>query len=514
VAEVAAGYLNFAIEAEGEKPSIRARVAELPERKREELSTKPQFAPVLLPAHLDALSQTSPAPCYEPSVDLFLHGLESGEPDVQVVWRADLDEGQPESWGEIVDLCPPVSAEAMSVPLTAFRRWIGGAEANPSASDLERNPTPDIPEKDFSKTNRQALAFRSGETVIISVADEIRPSDTLILPASAGGWNELGHVPSTADKDNSIDKAEEAQKIAKRRLVVRLHPSLLQDLPESPEKGQLLETLRTIKSQELDLDRVGFLQSMDAFKEALAHRGLLEILKLKKRPRIELYPDRTGVVLSGLLLPDSDDGQDEACNTEPVLLENHIKHVTDSIASSRTLVERHHEDFSQAADFHDHGKSDVRFQALLRGGNLQVARIAPELAKSGSLSISAAQRNQQRQHSGLPDGFRHELLSLLFLPEDASDLTRHLIASHHGYCRPFAPVVNDPDPPSAGFRALNVSAEKRKQNPAHHLGSGLSERFWRLNRRFGWWGLAYYEAVFRLADWSASASEMKKGGEL
>ena len=112
--------------------------------------------------------------------------------------------------------------------------------------------------------------------------------------------------------------------------------------------------------------------------------------------------------------------------------------------------------------------------------------------------------------AGHPKGARHELMSAAMLVgagTEADDidfeLLLHLVASHHGRCRPFAPVVEDADPVEVRYREWHGHSN----HGLERAGSGVSERFWRLTRRYGWYGLAYLEAVLRLADQRESEAE-------
>jgi CRISPR-associated endonuclease/helicase Cas3 len=92
-------------------------------------------------------------------------------------------------------------------------------------------------------------------------------------------------------------------------------------------------------------------------------------------------------------------------------------------------------------------------------------------------------------------------------------LALHLIATHHGYGRPFAPVVDDDWPPDVSLpmkeKLVLVTNAERLAHPPHALDSGITERFWQLTRQHGWWGLALLETVLRLADQRASANPAK-----
>jgi CRISPR-associated endonuclease/helicase Cas3 len=93
-------------------------------------------------------------------------------------------------------------------------------------------------------------------------------------------------------------------------------------------------------------------------------------------------------------------------------------------------------------------------------------------------------------NQALLDGYRHEFGSLpaaeadpalCALPPELRDLALHLIAAHHGHARPLIRHGGDT------ARAAEVAL-----------------RFARLQRRWGPWGLAWWETLLRAADTKAS----------
>jgi CRISPR-associated endonuclease/helicase Cas3 len=211
---------------------------------------------------------------------------------------------------------------------------------------------------------------------------------------------------------------------------------------------------------------------------------------------------------------DDDDARSEA--PKEVTLADHCAQVADAADKlARACLDEPTALLVKAAgQWHDAGKLDPRFQDVLRGG-------APDegggpLAKSPRKSRSRDQAVDIVEAAGLPQNFRHEMLSAQLtekfcdveMSADDRVLLLHLIASHHGHARPFAPVCEDDTPPALNMQFANgvieLSTEQRLLVPRHRLDSGVADRFWTLVRRFGWWGLVYREAILRLADWYAS----------
>lgn len=513
------GVVDFGVASRaGLGETVRERLMRLPAADALRRAAPP--SPTLLPTHLDILVQTSPVPSPDLDPHLFLHGKESGAADVQVVWRADLDGVLDEQdWIDIVAAFPPTSSEAMPVPLREFMGWWGGVSAPIDASDVEGMAV-DEGEADLkgAEAPRRALRWAGDDSRVFEGSQlRIRPGDTLVLPISAGGWNELGHIPA----DSKIDVAEWARFQMRRPWMLRLHSGVIkaQGWPETPSLSAIRDHLG-----EEDVRTAVLYELIEQYRREITNEThwIAQVLgTLPKRRSLNHYPGgQDGWVLTGTSA-EPDYGADESSSGGRISLEGHLADVAreaERFGSSLLgpgLMTR----CVEAARIHDLGKADPRFQILLHGGDSFAARMSPEaLAKGSPPRLSRIARSSLWKSSGLPDSFRHELVTLLLMEsrvEDGlDDIALHLVASHHGRCRPFAPVVLDDDGPTFRYNGWSLPAGKRTDRAAHRIDSGIADRFWRLTRRFGWWGLAYLETIFRLADWEASRNEqLESGGE-
>ena len=460
-----------------------------------------QNAPVLMPAHLDLLCQTSPEPAVIPEPALFLHGPQTEPEDVQVVWRMDLEaDGTEMQWINTVALCPPSAAEAIAMPVWAIRQWLRQQDAE-DVADVEG--LRDQGEERTRKRDggRPALLWRGPEdSRRLAGADEVKPGMTLVVPASYAGCDRWGWNPGSRDEVKDVG---DAVKLDLGRPMLRLNEKLATQWKYSA----LASNLRQAEDVS---DARGMLRAAATGPAepwvAKTIESLARRLKLIEAPDDEIWVAASGRVFEGETVWSS--GAEVALNTHLRGCEAWAARFADG------LPEKLFATIARAAALHDIGKADPRFQAWLRGGN----PIAPNelIAKSKKSGQNAAAIERARVLSGYPKGGRHELMSVALvsagLAESADvdhDLLLHLIGSHHGRCRPFAPVVDD----DGAFEVSYQGWRARTDHGLEAAGSRVSERFWLLLRRYGWYGLAYLEMLVRLADHRQSEQEQTGRGE-
>jgi CRISPR-associated endonuclease/helicase Cas3 len=160
------------------------------------------------------------------------------------------------------------------------------------------------------------------------------------------------------------------------------------------------------------------------------------------------------------------------------------------LAKAFTLPSVYADALALAARLHDEGKQTQRWQRAFRAPTGHV------YAKTkGPIDFN------------LLDGYRHEFGSLPHvendpdfqrLPADLKDLVLHLVAAHHGGARP---VISTRGCAEAPPSTLHLRARE------------VALRFARLQKRWGPWGLTWWEALLRAADQQASRDESGNGGE-
>jgi CRISPR-associated endonuclease/helicase Cas3 len=204
--------------------------------------------------------------------------------------------------------------------------------------------------------------------------------------------------------------------------------------------------------------------------------------------------DAVGRSWSWFTLPESADDDASKTARQPITWDHHTKDVVRNATRTADALLKERPDLHAAlivaAKFHDLGKKREVWQRSIgnptptnwhakSGGNWKSREITDYRHEFGSLLDVLVEDEFRAEIDGLPS-------------HDARELALHLIAAHHGRGRPHFPAdeVFDPD----------HHAER-----SHEVAQEVPQRFARLQRKYGRWGLAYLESLLRAADIEASA---------
>jgi CRISPR-associated endonuclease/helicase Cas3 len=433
--------------------------------------------PALTQAVLDDLAMTSkyPKTGARPDVGRWLHGsVEEAAVYIELAWRRELDWiTDLEGAIRLLDAFPISPRETARCPLN-------------EAVDVLRRVCERVAE-DSALGGRVMVVSRFGETTARALhklphdEEEMRGlihSSMIVLPTSAGGYD--GRFVDPAAKGPVDDVAEEAQlttRARRRRLWVKSGRVMAGDNSPGADE-QLFVDIET--TEEELLGEVG-----TAAKTLLGSGWLL----------IEAVGNaHIGVIVARADRRAIEEAEDDDASLgfhRDVLLDRHhcdARKNAEELCSKLPLTDEIRKVVVQAAGHHDLGKDRPWWQRA-------VGRIdRPPVAKS----------RQSRTDHKINRGYRHELGSVADLEavseikeldktcSGLADLCLHLVAAHHGHGRP-------------SFRAeamgpLRTDAMKQ----AFHT---TATRFTQMQATYGWWGLAWLEALVKAADVLASREE-------
>jgi CRISPR-associated endonuclease/helicase Cas3 len=405
---------------------------------------------VLEPAIVDMLSMTSlqldELGC--PSPDVFIHGLVEANAELGLAWR-DLPSAGAD-FAEWLDVWPIAPREIARLPIDAARRFLSerlsaagtdygqvlavalSAQGLPIAEDARLMPG--------ARVDRWIRRLRPGSIVLLSKAvggltGQGIPSATSVGPAP--------------DVSFGFTDANGMYRQAIRQLTITVHRD---------DEGALWrhEALTAPSLETVLQGAVGAL-------EIVYHDG----------PRVFEGTDWSGTVsvwLSDRAVRTADSGDFASLGPRDRLLDEHLD--LTARAARRLCASLGMSPELEAAEIrsgaqHDKGKQWERWQRAI--GNVDPTR---PLGKSATAAFDFK----------INDGFRHELGSLVDSGVSLTLLERHLVVSHHGWCRP-------------GFRDAAL-AKPGCARVAQAAGDGYAV----LHSAIGPWALCYLEAVLKSAD--------------
>lgn len=411
---------------------------------------------------LDLFSKTSQKLFAEPDLGLWLR--DSFEQDVTmggVVVRENLPQDDPTAL-ELLKALPPRDEEAFPASLSILQMISEELVVTPAhrfkmeLKSQGRRKTPLL---------RRVFLFRENEVSLMTTEDTLRPGDILVIDRG---------LPFTTEN------------------VATMKP---QDPPptEVPLKGEL----RVFNPHLSRLDQQAFEKLVGMTSDEVAELysdGIEEVEVTISATIIETGGREVVpwffVIKKDVASPDEEALQEWTTSKRRVLLSDHQQAVGLRARKMCSLLDLKPElidAVTLAAEHHDEGKRDPRFQRMLGASGIDEV-----LAKSESRTVS--QVRKARSESGLPSSWRHEQLSALFFATRSDALIPlRIIGTSHGHGRPDFPHVGD----------------DLLDNPEHSLRDLAAELFttgkWdsiitTTHRDIGYYTMAMFEAFERAAD--------------
>ena len=482
-------------------------------------------APQVQTTHLEAWAQTLRPAASDPAAGDFLHGIGAAvDTDVSICWREDHSP-------EALRLAPPRTAEFLTAPCWAARRWIAGRLEESAESSVA-----DVDAAASSGDDADGTAAAAFECVKwegfgqkpqpVKSAGDIKPGDVVIVKPSAGGIRDSTWDPAAVSPEHAPEDLGDRAQLDYGRAVITIDEHRMKRyMPEggcpatpAPPGGDEDDSADHKAEIESALREVAQNAAEPWAREAAAH-----LLAAGGR-RSDDYLEKAGCWVAACKIETSEteasdtaafDGSDESDSFtgSAVPLDVHLEEVAQTAAAfadSLGFPPPIRASMEWAARLHDIGKADPRWQEVITGGD------TAELAADGVPLAKSPPDARPGQRPFPP--VRHESLSVAMAESDSRireiaeqaradwDLVLHLIGSHHGYGRLLPGTLTDPNPRRVEYRMDGCDMACDTAD----LGGGrfafeCADRFDTLAGRYGYYGLAWMEAVLRMADWQASA---------